>query len=71
MAGMGVSFISMHTVGLELAARRLVVLKVTGTPVMRDWYVIHRERKRLSPVAQAFKSFLIERGARMIALALA
>ncbi len=70
MAGMGVSFISMHTVGLELAARRLVALKVTGTPVMRDWYVIHRERKRLSPIAQAFKAFLIERGARMIALAL-
>ena len=70
MAGMGVSFISLHTVGLELAARRLVALKVTGTPVMRDWYVIHRERKRLSPVAQAFKAFLIERGARMIALAL-
>ncbi|MGD9950967.1 MAG: LysR substrate-binding domain-containing protein [Burkholderiales bacterium] len=70
MAGMGVSFISMHTVGLEVATRRLVVLKVAGTPVMRDWYVIHRERKRLSPVAQAFKSFLVERGARMIALAL-
>lgn len=28
------------------------------------------EGKRLSPVAQAFKAFLIERGARMIALAL-
>ena len=70
MAGMGVSFISMHTVGLEVAARRLAVLDVAGTPVMRDWYVIHRERKRLSPVAQAFKSFLIERGARAIEQAL-
>ena len=70
MAGMGVSFISMHTVGLEVAAKRLVVLDVAGTPVMRAWHVIHRERKRLSPVAQAFKAFLIERGARVIEQAL-
>ena len=70
MAGMGVSFISMHTVGLEVAAGRLAVLGVAGTPVKRDWYVIHRERKRLSPVAQAFKAFLVERGAKLIAQAL-
>ncbi len=66
MAGMGVSFLSQHTVGLELATRRLAVLDVAGTPVMRHWYVIHRERKRLSPVAEAFKGFLIERGAKAI-----
>ena len=59
-----------HTLGLELRAGRLALLAVSGQPVMRDWHVIHRERKRLSPVAQAFKSFLVERGARMIALAL-
>jgi DNA-binding transcriptional LysR family regulator len=70
MAGMGVSFLSLHTVGLELAARRLAVLDVTGTPVMRHWHVIHRERKHLSPIAQAFKTFLIERGARVIEQAL-
>ncbi len=70
MAGMGVSFLSLHTVGLELAARRLIVLDVAGTPVMRAWHVIHREKKRLSPVAQAFKAFLIERGARAIEHAL-
>ena len=66
MAGMGVSFLSLHTVGLEVAARRLAVLDVSGTPVMRHWYVIHRERKRLSPVDEAFKTFLIERGAKAI-----
>lgn len=70
MAGMGVSFLSLHTVGLEVAAKRLVVLAVAGTPVMRHWYVIHRERKRLSPTAEAFKTFLIERGAKAIDQAL-
>jgi len=42
------------------------VLRVAGTPTMREWYVIHRERKRLSPAAEAFKAFLVERGAALI-----
>ena len=67
MAGMGVSFLSLHTVGLEVATGRIAVLDVIGTPVMRDWYVIHREKKRLSPAASAFKSFLLGHGAQLIA----
>jgi LysR family transcriptional regulator, low CO2-responsive transcriptional regulator len=66
MAGMGVSFLSLHTIGLELATRRLTVLRVVGMPVMRDWCVIHRERKRLSPTAAAFKDYLVAEGARLI-----
>jgi LysR family transcriptional regulator, low CO2-responsive transcriptional regulator len=66
MAGMGVSFLSLHTIGLELASHRLTVLAVTGMPVMRDWYVIHRERKRLTPAALAFKDYLIAEGAGLI-----
>jgi LysR family transcriptional regulator, low CO2-responsive transcriptional regulator len=64
MAGMGISFLSLHTVGLELEAERLVVLDVEGLPVMRRWYLAHREGKRLSPTAQAFKEFLIVEGAQ-------
>lgn len=63
MAGMGVSFISMHTVGLELKAGRLVTLNVTGLPIVRQWYVIHLGSKRLSPIAAAFRTFLVERAA--------
>jgi LysR family transcriptional regulator, low CO2-responsive transcriptional regulator len=71
MAGMGIAFLSMHTIGLELRARRLVVLPVSGLPVMREWFVIHRKGKRLSPAAQAFKSFLLEQGADLIERAVA
>ena len=70
MAGMGVSFLSLHTVGLELATRRLAVLSVARTPVMRDWYIVHRERKRLSPIAEAFKAYLVSDGAKVIARAM-
>jgi LysR family transcriptional regulator, low CO2-responsive transcriptional regulator len=66
IAGMGVGFVSLHTAGLELASRRLVVLRVAGMPVMRDWYVLHRARKRLSAAATAFKDFLVAEGARVI-----
>ena len=69
MAGMGIAFLSMHTIGLELRAGRLALLAVSGLPVMREWYVIHRRGKRLSPAAQAFKSFLLEQGAALIARA--
>ena len=69
MAGMGIAFLSMHTIGLELRAGRLALLAVIGLPVMREWYVIHRRGKRLSPAAQAFKSFLLEQGAGLIARA--
>jgi len=69
MAGMGIAFLSMHTIGLELRAGRLALLAVSGLPVMREWYVIHRRGKRLSPAAQALKSFLLEQGAGLIARA--
>ena len=70
-AGMGVSFLSAHTIARELAARSLVVLDVQGFPRMLNWYVVHRRTKRLPPVAQAFKAFLLAEGAQRIAQALA
>jgi DNA-binding transcriptional LysR family regulator len=62
MAGIGVSFLSRHTIGLELESRRLVILDVHGLPVMRRWFVAHLAAKRLSPTAQAFKAFVLGHG---------
>lgn len=66
MAGMGISFISEHTIGLELAAGRLARLPVTGTPVIRHWYVAHRADKQLLPMMVAFLDFVREEGPRLI-----
>jgi DNA-binding transcriptional LysR family regulator len=66
MVGMGVSFLSLHTAALELATGELAALKVNGMPVMRDWCVIHRERKWLSPAAAAFKDYLVAKGVTLI-----
>lgn len=66
MANMGISFISSHTVALELAAGKLVILDVVGLPLVRDWYVIHLRDKRLTLIPAAFRTFLLENGARII-----
>lgn len=62
MAGMGLSFISLHTVGLELKNGLLAVLDINGTPLMRMWNVVHMGSKVLSPAAEAFRYFVIEHG---------
>jgi len=66
IAGMGISFLSAHTIGMELRVRSLAVLDVQGFPLMLKWYVVHRENKRLPPVALAFKRFLMNDGAALI-----
>ena len=67
IAGMGVSFLSAHTISQELRAGSLRVLDVQGFPLMLNWYVVHLRTKRLPPVAQAFKDFLQSDGAALIA----
>jgi DNA-binding transcriptional LysR family regulator len=62
MAGMGLSFLSLHTIGLELKNELLQVLDITGTPLMRMWNVVHLGSKVLSPAAEAFRYFIIEHG---------
>ena len=66
MAGMGLSFISLHTINLEIQTQRLVVLDVRSMPVVRLWHVAHLARKRLSPTAAAFKQFVITHGRELL-----
>ena len=61
MAGMGVSFLSLHTIGLEVRSGLMQLLDIAGTPVMRMWHVVHLQSKVLSPAAEAFRYFIIER----------
>ena len=64
-AGMGLGILSLHTVALELEAKRVTVLDVQSFPIMRDWYVVHRSGKRLTATAQTFKEFLLHEGAQI------
>jgi DNA-binding transcriptional LysR family regulator len=62
MAGMGLSFLSLHTIGLELDNQLVAILDVQGAPVVRAWNVVHTLSKLLSPPAEAFRYFILERG---------
>jgi LysR family transcriptional regulator, low CO2-responsive transcriptional regulator len=64
MAGMGVAFISAHTIAMELELGRLAVLAVTGMPIRRQWYSVSRSDRSLSPAMAAFNQFLADQGAR-------
>lgn len=58
-AGMGLGVVSAHTVELELETGRLIQLDVEGFPIHRQWYMVYRLNKRLSPAALAFHDFVL------------
>lgn len=66
LAGLGIAFISAHTVAPELAGGSLVILDVAGLPVVRQWLVIRRTDKLLLPPAQAMLDFLRREGASFL-----
>jgi DNA-binding transcriptional LysR family regulator len=65
-AGFGLGFLSAHAVQLELELGRLAIVKVKGFPVMRQWYVVRLRDRRLPRLAEAFRTFLVKDGARLI-----
>jgi len=58
--GLGLAIVPAQTIELELETRRLAVLPVSGFPVMRQWYVLHRTDRQLTKPAKAFRDLLLE-----------
>jgi DNA-binding transcriptional LysR family regulator len=67
-AGLGLGLLSLHTLEMELALGRLVILDVQRFPILRHWYVVHRQGKRFSAVAQAFKEFILNEVSQIVTL---
>lgn len=67
MAGMGLSFLSLHTIGLELQNGLIRVLPVDDTPILRSWNVVRLASRMLSPAADALRHFIIETGEERLA----
>ena len=63
MAKLGIALISAHTVAVELADGRLMMLDVDGLPVVRQWFAVKRSEKHLLPAADALWHFLTHEGA--------
>ena len=58
IAGLGLALIPRHAVRHELQLGILRELPVVELPLLRSWCVVHPRGKYLSPVAQAFFTFV-------------
>jgi DNA-binding transcriptional LysR family regulator len=67
IANMGLSFLSLHTLGLELELGLLAVVPVAGLPLIRRWHVVNMRDRALSPAAEAFRYFILEHAEAFLA----
>lgn len=56
--GFGLAVLSRHALDRDPAHDGLTVLPVSGFPIASRWYLVRRQEKVLTPVAQAFLAFL-------------
>lgn len=68
MAGLGIAFISAHTIEMEVEFGRLAVLDVEGMPIRRQWFGVMRSDRAVSPAMKTFNSFLMNQGAAQLPL---
>lgn len=68
MAGLGLGIVSLHTLEFELALNRVAILSVEGFPIMKEWYLVYRSGKRMSPIAQAFHDFVLNNAGEVMKL---
>lgn len=61
ISNLGVAYLSLHMLRLELAAGELAVLDVEGFPLRRRWFAVHHGGRRMSNAATAFLEFLQEK----------
>jgi LysR family transcriptional regulator for metE and metH len=66
IGGMGVAFLSLHTVGLELRTGLLVSLNITGLPLRRDWCIVQKDMVPPCRAAQDLRRFLLAHGSEAI-----
>jgi len=59
LANMGLAFVSLHAVALELQCRLLVVVDVIGLPVTRTWYAVHMHAPGLGEGARCLRDFIV------------
>jgi len=59
IAGLGIAFLSGHTVASELADGRLLQIKAPGVPIIRQWFLMHRRDMPLTAVTEKFRKFIV------------
>ena len=57
-AGLGFGIVSLHTLQQELELKQVKVLPVSEMPIMRIWYIVHQNRKIVTPAMTIFRNFV-------------
>ena len=66
MADLGISFVSLHTIGSELVNKQIAILDIQDTPITRTWHVVALNKRNASQAAEAFRYFMLEKGGEML-----
>ena len=69
VAGLGLALVTRHAAAPYLRSGELVIPDFQEMPIYRSWCAVHARGKRLSPVAQAFLTFLQTERAAIRAIA--
>jgi DNA-binding transcriptional LysR family regulator len=66
IGGMGLAVLSRYAVVADAELKRLVILDVEGFPLQEKWYLVYPKQRELSPVTQAFLTFVRDEGIRIL-----
>jgi DNA-binding transcriptional LysR family regulator len=60
IANLGIALISQHTTTEEIKSGRLVTLEAEGLPIVRQWFLLHREDVEISNTLKTVRDFILE-----------
>lgn len=60
IGGLGISVLSLHSLVLETAGGRLVLLDVQGFPIEKRWNLVYPKNRELSLVGKTFLQFAVD-----------
>lgn len=62
MANLGVSLVSLHTVGREITNNQIAILDIKDTPIIRTWYSVTPNNRDTTQATEAFRQFIVSKG---------
>ena len=66
IAGLGISFVSQHTIASELKNSQLKVLDIIETPINRKWHVVTLNPMSINRSVELLKDFILNQSEKII-----
>jgi len=62
MANLGISLVSLHTIGNEITNNQIAILDIKDTPIIRTWYIVTPNNRDATQATEAFRQFIVNKG---------